>query len=330
MAKLYGPAVFILCALIAVLSAIARDVSAFSPPVAPTLQPTPVAGHIATETELQKARDEWSHSRHANTFDDGQGANTTCASCKSPRNWDPTAVAAQDQALDCSACKRVAGAPRPALEGGLTIPQEEWHNIGCEICHVPVGNSFLKSIAFWNQVQGQYEPVETVTELCARCHEGTHGFQVIEEQAASQAHKNWDCTRCHGAHGASSACTTCHNPAVGKGAPEHARHPGTNCTACHDAGGLAIWQDLDSGSRHFKETVPVRFAHALRSWTSHDLQTAVDCRRCHHPRPDGSGLVAARVVCADCHTDGAVLFWCTNFPRNPDPNDVPASLPGTR
>ncbi len=314
----------IILSLIVVWLALVGTIAASSPSPAPTPQPTPGGGHVATAEELVKAQGEWLHSRHANTFDAGHGANTTCASCKSPRNWDPNALAADNQS-DCGACKRVPGAPRPALEGGVPVAQEEWHNIGCEICHIPVGNSYYTGIAFWNQQTGQYEPVSSTTELCGKCHAGTHGFQVIEEQAVSPAHKGWDCTRCHGAHGLPSACTNCHDPSVGKGASAHAQHPGTNCTACHDAGGLTIWHDVDANSRHYGEYVPVRFAHALRSWTSHDLTLQVLCQRCHHPTADGSPPVVARVTCTDCHTDGAGLFWCINFPRNPNPNITPIS-----
>jgi hypothetical protein len=63
-------------------------VSATRPPAAPTPQPTLIP-HVATADELQAAQAQWARSRHANTYDNGQGANTTCASCKSPRNWDP-------------------------------------------------------------------------------------------------------------------------------------------------------------------------------------------------------------------------------------------------
>ena len=294
------------------------QVDGATPPVVPTPRATPIAGHVATAAELQKAGDEWSGSRHANTFDAGQGANTTCARCKSPRNWDPNAVAAQEQALDCTSCKRVPGAPRAELEGGTTVPQEDWQNVGCAICHVPVGGSYLTSTVFWNQGLGQYQPVSGTTELCAKCHEGKHGFEVIEEQAASSAHKGWDCTKCHGAHGAPAACTDCHDPTVGNGAPAHTRHAGTNCTACHDAGGLSIWKDAGSKPKHVGTYITIRFAHALTSWPSHDLQTAVDCRRCHHPQGDARPAIAA-TTCdnAQCHATGAVLMWCPTFPRNP-------------
>jgi hypothetical protein len=314
--------IFFVFSLAVIWLALVASVAASSPSSAPP-QPTPTVGHVATAAELLKAQSEWAHSRHANSFDDGQGANTTCASCKSPRNWDPTALAAQDQSLDCNACKREPGAPRPALEGGMTVSQEDWHNIGCEICHIPVGNSYLTSIAFWNQATGKYESVNSTTELCAKCHEGTHGFEVIQEQTASVAHKGWDCTKCHGSHGSPSACTNCHDPSVGTGAAEHARHVGVNCTACHDAGGLSIWQDLDLGSRHYTEYVPVRFAHAETSWTSHDLGKVVDCRRCHHPRGEFSAPLVSNISCVVCHPNGAVLFFCAKVPRDYDPNAPP-------
>ena len=316
--RIQALAFFLLFMLVSVFL-VAGSAAANSPSSAPTPQPTPTRGHIATQAELAAARSEWGHSAHADTFDAGQGANTTCASCKSPRNWDPTDLAGQAQALDCNACKRVPGAPRPALEGGVPIAQKDWHNVGCEICHEPVGDSYYTSISFWNQAMGKYEPVASTTELCAKCHEAQHGFQVIEEQTASVAHQGWECTRCHGAHGAPSACTNCHDPKVGKGAQEHALHPKVNCTACHDAGGLSIWHDTDSNSKHYGEYAAVRFGHALRSWTSHDLTLQVQCERCHHPQGAGQTVVAANIGCTQCHPDGAASVWCAAFTRNSDP-----------
>ena len=302
------------------LLSIAANASASAPVrLAPT--PTPI-GRVATLAELEKASREWSKSAHTDTYDNGMGANTTCARCKSPRNWQADAVAAQ-QALDCAACKREPGAPRPELESGVPVAQTAWKNIGCEVCHQPVGNSYLTTVAFWNQAAEQYEAVKDATELCAKCHEGKHGFQVIEEQEASSAHKGWECTRCHGAHGSPSKCTDCHEPAIGFGAEEHARHPETNCTACHDAGGLVIWHDQDDGSRHYDEYVQVRFAHALTSWPSHNIQLAVDCKRCHHPQGIWQAVVASKIGCDKCHPEGAGLLWCTNFARNPDPIQRP-------
>ncbi len=113
--------------------------------------------HVATEAELLSAQLEWSQSQHAETYDDGQGANTTCAKCKSPMNWDPSNLAVE-AALNCGSCKRVPGAPRPDLEGGTPVSMEDWQNISCGICHEPVGDSYWTGISYWDQTQKKLCP----------------------------------------------------------------------------------------------------------------------------------------------------------------------------
>jgi hypothetical protein len=281
----------------------------------PTPSPTP---SIASPEQLARAEAEWLASAHSDTYDRGQGANTTCASCKSPMNWDPSSLGAET-ALDCYSCKRVPGAARPELPGGQPVSEDMWQDIQCNICHIPVGDSYQTGIAFWDQSTGTYQPIESVMELCAKCHEGQHGFEVIEEQQASPIHTGWECTKCHGAHGAPSACTDCHDPSQVSGAAEHERHPDVDCTACHDAGGLTIMQDQDPNSVHVGEFIPVRFAHTLTSWPSHDLTTDVKCVRCHHPTPTGGLAVDPTTACQKCHPDGAMWIWCENFTRDDDP-----------
>jgi hypothetical protein len=278
--------------------------------------PTP-SGPVASPEQLSQARAEWSRSAHSETYDGGLGANTTCARCKSPENWDPGALAAS-RAVDCASCKRIPGAPRPALEGGAPVEQSDWHGLRCEVCHVPAGNSYYIGVAYWNQSTGSYEAVAGADELCARCHEGQHGFEVMAEQRASPAHQGWACTRCHGAHGEPARCAGCHDPTLGIGAEVHGQHLQVNCTACHDAASLGLWHDQQAGSRHQGQVVPVRFAHTLTSWPSHNLQLGVDCRRCHHPRSSGSPAVAAELACEACHAGGAVLIWCPALSRDPE------------
>lgn len=294
--------------------------TAVSPEKTPQPLPT-LTGRVATEAELELARREWEQSEHAATFDEGMGANTTCARCKSPMNWDPSQSEAQEMALDCGSCKRVPGEERPVLSGGVPVAEADWQHINCEICHVPVGDSYDVGIAFWNQALGRYEHVDSVSQLCAHCHEGQHGFRVIEEQAISEAHTGWECTRCHGSHGSPSSCTDCHNPEEGPGATEHARHPSVNCTGCHDDGGLSIWYDEEPGSSNYGEYVTLRFAHTLTSWPSHNLSTDVYCQRCHHPVEQRGSTVVPEVSCTACHEhrDGAVSLWCDYFPRNTNP-----------
>lgn len=320
-----APVLLILAAVGVGLAAPGQQLTSTPPPVG--------GGHVATAAELRTAQAQWATTRHANTYDNGLGANTTCASCKSPRNWDPNSSAVE-AAQDCTSCKREPGKPRPELEGGVPVPKNDWKSITCDVCHQPVGDSYNTAISFWNQAVGGYEPMTSSTALCEKCHEGRHGFDVVWEQANSPAHKDWACTRCHGAHGTPVKCTDCHNVEQGRGAQAHAQHPNVNCTACHDAGGLGIWQDPNPDSRRFGQIAPQRFGHALRSWPSHNLQTATDCRRCHHPRgavlpvlpPPGSPVldpviqpaIASQVGCAEpaCHPNGAVFEWCPVFPRD--------------
>src|SRR5690606_18642612 len=91
----------------------------------PAPEATPSPDDIATPLEIAAAVALWEQSGHAETFDGGMGADTTCAKCKSPFNWDPQALAAE-AALDCAACKRVPGEDRPLLEGGEPVPEDEW------------------------------------------------------------------------------------------------------------------------------------------------------------------------------------------------------------
>ncbi len=281
-----------------------------------TPTPMPDLDAIASPVEVAAARAVWEQSGHADTFDDGLGADTTCARCKSPLNWDPSAPAAE-AALDCASCKRIPGEPRPLLEGGTPVAMSEWQNIGCPVCHEPVGDSYRVAPAFWNQKLGVYEPVESGSELCAHCHEGQHGFQVVEEMQADQAHASWPCLNCHGPHGDDIQCVDCHNVSTGAGAEEHANHPDVVCSACHDQGGLALWRERDTDSSFYGSVVTIRFAHTLTSWPSHNLRTQVSCGRCHHAAGPYNAPIADSVSCSNeaCHPQGAVLHWCPIFAR---------------
>ncbi len=314
-----GLAVVVAGIVLMLLSVLASTgiVSATPPSAAPT--PTR-ASHVATAEELQIAQSQWMRARHANTYDNGLGANTTCAQCKAPRNWDPNAPAAE-AAHDCSLCKREPGKPRPQLEGGVPVAQAAWKSITCDVCHPPAGNSYSTGLAFWNQSTQQYEPVSSSNALCEKCHTGTHGFEVMYEQSASPAHRGWECTRCHGSHNTPVKCTDCHDPTQGRGVAAHAQHANVGCTTCHDAGNLPIWQDPYTESRYYQVYMPQRMAHDLRSWPSHNLQTAAHCRRCHHPQGALQSTVASNVRCDNkaCHPGGAVFNWCPVFPRNEVP-----------
>lgn len=271
---------------------------------------------IASPLEVAEAMRAWEQSKHADTYDNGLGADTTCARCKSPLNWDPSSSAA-DAALDCASCKRIPGEARPLLEGSVPVAQEDWRNVSCEVCHEPVGDSYRIEPVLWNQQLGVYEPVESIEALCAHCHEGRHGFEVSEEVRADQTHPGWSCLDCHDPHGGAVLCTDCHDVTTGPAAEEHANHPDVHCTACHDAGGLGLWRDHDTQSVYQNVVITRRFAHTLTSWPSHNLQTEVDCRRCHHLGNLDRPAISQEVSCQNgaCHPSGAVLYWCPLFPQ---------------
>jgi hypothetical protein len=272
---------------------------------------------IASPEQIAQAIAAWERSGHASTYDNGLGADTTCARCKSPQNWDPYHPAAE-RALNCASCKRIPGEPRPVLEGGEPVSEDDWLNIGCPICHEPVGNSYDITPVFWNQELGIYEPVGSNEELCAHCHEGRHGFEVEQEVHADMSHPGWSCLDCHGAHGGEVSCVDCHEVTVGTGAETHADHPEVHCSACHDAGKLGVWRDDEVTSDYYDVVVTRRFAHTLTSWPSHNLQTEVVCQRCHHSGGIEYPALAQTVSCqnAACHPQGAVLNWCPFFERS--------------
>jgi hypothetical protein len=312
---------FLLILLLIFMSAAAAFSVAAALPMGTQFPVATPSGQIATEAELAAAYEEWRQTEHAQTYDQGMGANTTCARCKSPLNWDPGQAAAQEMAVDCGSCKRVPGAPRPELSGGVIVPEAEWRHITCAVCHVPVEDSYDTAPAFWNQATNRYEPVTDSTALCAHCHEGQHGFEVVEEQDASSVHQGMACTDCHGAHGQKVQCEECHDPTIGSGARQHEQHSTVHCSACHDAGALSIWQDPDPMSTYHEQYITRRFAHTLTSWPSHNLSSNVDCLRCHHPQGNREAAVAQNLSCTICHEHeyGAVSEWCNYFHRDPAP-----------
>jgi hypothetical protein len=279
-----------------------------------SVTPTRDRNTIASPAEVAAAMALWEQSEHAHTYDGGLGADTTCARCKSPFNWDPAAPAAE-AAQDCASCKRVPGEARPVLESGEPVSQDEWRNIDCSICHEPVGNSYRIAPSIWNQELGVYEPVESSDELCAHCHEGRHGFEVAEEVRASEVHQGWACLDCHNPHGDDISCSDCHDTMEDGSAEVHNNHLEVHCTACHDNYGLATWRERDTESDFYDTVITIRFAHTLTAWPSHNLQTAVDCRDCHHARDIDRPALVQTVSCGDatCHPQGAVLSWCPYF-----------------
>ncbi len=178
------------------------------PSPTPSVKKTP---HVATADELRVAQAQLERTRHANTYDNGLGANSTCALCKAPRNYDLN-PAAMESAEDCAACKRQPGQPRPNRDPSIPVARQDWKSIGRDVCHQPVGSSYSTAISYWNPTLGQYE-VD-----CTACHDVGHLAVWKDPNPSSRYYGRWmpqpmahdlrswpshnlevgvDCTRCH-------------------------------------------------------------------------------------------------------------------------------------
>jgi hypothetical protein len=103
-------------------------------------------------------RTEWEGSEHANSYDEGQGANTYCAQCKSPGNWDPEATYGNYE----------------------VVAEEDWEGITCGDCH-----SILHDF-------------ENPNELCESCHEGSRHESVYTPGFGKNMFKKGvECLDCH-------------------------------------------------------------------------------------------------------------------------------------
>ena len=215
--------------------------------------------------------------------------------------------------------------PVQSWKEACLLLKADWMNIGCSICHQPIGDSYATGISYWDQASRSYVAVENISELCAKCHEGSHGFEVTEEQEASIAHNHWQCNQCHGNHGAPSACTDCHDPQAVSGAAEHAQHPSVNCTACHDAGSLVIWQE----EIRLHPIFPITFPYVLHMPSLPGLHTTCPKRSIAHvvitPKIRTHQFWFRKLVARLVMSEGASLFWCEFFNRDEDPNADPIS-----
>lgn len=249
----------------------------------------------------------WEGSAHGNTYDEGKGPNTYCSRCHSPQNWDPASRPGPPP--NCITCKFPTD---PELRIAPTmdfVSREDWVGIACSTCHVVEGDMIdATSIAWFNPIAEEYEPVATANELCGKCHTNSTGVSETggrgvdhEIILGGSAHRNWAatiegrrpdyCSDCHDPHTQQPmACMDCH----GEVAELDTHIKGMNaihlekvqCIACHDASGAAVgphpdeamggvWTTLEKGvSRSGEPTVtPI---------VSHSVQWEVSCDRCHY------------------------------------------------
>jgi len=290
--------------LIILIVALSGCQSAPAPtPTEPEATPTPAPTAVPTVDPAPFIA-AWETSKHSNTYDLGKGPNTYCSRCHSPLNWDPEAK--PDTPPNCVTCKFPMEPNMRIAETMDFVEEEDWKNIGCEMCHPTENGVTQPEIAWLNPITHEYEPALTSNELCSKCHAtpsggaGSAGGMGVDHAIVlgGSAHLNWAgalpqghrpsyCTDCHDPHSSKpKTCVDCHENLLNS--PEHAKaqddkHANVSCMACHDSSGMetapdeyqdGLWVTVISpaggGQDGFK--LPVK---------SHSIQTAVSCDRCH-------------------------------------------------
>lgn len=254
------------------------------PVASPTATPRQAAAAIPTPDQAAY-REAWASGAHAHTYDLGKGPNTYCARCHAPENWDPAAKV--DPAPNCVSCKFATDAQLRVAQHNPPVAEQDWKDIGCEICH-PVEDGVASArIAWLNTTTGYHETVPTATALCEKCHTDTETIRHKRDLGTS-VHTGFDCTRCHDAHSAKATCTApgCHEQVPKPTAPvpgHDADHARVTCGACHDAAKLAVGPLQGDGTWVTFRTTKLLGRDSTAVYVSHNLQPAVDCARCHYP-----------------------------------------------
>jgi hypothetical protein len=224
----------------------------------------------------------WQNSPHADTYDLEKGPNTYCSRCHSPQNWDPKAIV--DPPPNCVSCKfSFESSPRQAV-GNKLIPESEWLNIDCEICH-QVSNGVADPEVTWLDTStGTYEQVASNSTICEKCHTDTDTLRHHRTLGTS-SHKDFGCSDCHDAHSTTASCSAanCHPDALTQENPipgHDSNHLSVTCVACHDTSGLEVGPQED-GIWVTWRTTELLGRENTEPYQSHDLVLAVACVRCH-------------------------------------------------
>ncbi len=255
---------------------------------------SPAPSSVATQTPARPqatahpARDPaqaeywatWEQSSHAHTYALEKGPNTYCAKCHSPANWDP--MARIDDPPNCVSCKFAFESSTRIAKDNPLVPEHDWVNIDCAVCH-RVEDGIADSVIAWhNTTTGYYESVVSTTGLCEKCHLDNATLRHKRELGGG-AHAGFECTDCHDPHTTRAGCADCHDAAaISDVSPGHdPAHAVVTCAACHDASGLEVAPLEDDGV-----WMPFRTGELLgrvtrEPYQSHNLQLSVDCTRCH-------------------------------------------------
>jgi hypothetical protein len=213
----------------------------------------------------------------------------------------------------------IPGTATPAMEWVLLNQSPHAGSFDCNVCHESSGTTISSPIAWWNQESGQYEPVADSNALCGQCHHDIETLrQRVGTKDA--VHTGFECTSCHNPHSTVALCSQsgCHetvrpesvippatpsgglHPNVGAsfcGGPNchpaatqaalssnsihGATHSSVSCSACHDASGMQVGPSKELGTWVPLRTTEVGGVAIARPYESHDIQTKVDCSRCH-------------------------------------------------
>ncbi len=258
----------------------------------------------------------WSTGPHANTYDLGKGANTYCAKCHSPFNWDPKAQIGT--APNCVSCKLPAEKePRVSKQNPL-VPMADWKNINCKVCHQAINDDILPTVAWWNQKTGKYESASNNSEICNKCHADT---KIMKHQVdlKDSPHFGMGCLDCHDPHSTASSCSNsgCHENVrepdvqqIGTPVSDHGQvgatdcggpschisatqvalsnlkihgtvHSSVACIACHASSPAQVGRSSENGAWGIIQTVEIDGKLQTYKSSSHEIAVQVDCTRCH-------------------------------------------------
>ena len=251
---------------------------------------TDESGPAATEVEPEPVDIDaaWQSSPHASAFVlDADGNNNPCARCHAPINWEPTM---EDLPESCFACKFELDEP-PSY-----IPEDEWLDIPCKVCHQVDKNGDVQPEYSWLEIAplDEYATVETPTELCMKCHDPVnipeHGIIKV-----GGGHEGYECTECHDAHDATASCGTvdCHEDVIEPDTPiagHDEDHRDVSCAACHDADGMEVGPSEELGywttyapwsSETIVSETETNTETGIVAFTSHNIVLEASCERCH-------------------------------------------------
>lgn len=198
-----------------------------------TVTPTPTLP--ADQAAVWEA---WQGSAHADTYDREKGPNTYCARCHSPTNWDYSAKI--DPPPNCVSCKLPNETePRIAVNNSL-VPEEEWGDIGCEVCHQMNGRLAEPGYYWYDNATGYHEVVDSTTELCEKCHKDQGSFLHHQVKLGAEVHQGYTCTDCHDPHDSYASCGNCHLEIVQSRMLATLQHVNltdkSQCLVCHPIG----------------------------------------------------------------------------------------------